>query len=180
MKCIKCKKNNGVILIKSLGRKACRNCFKKIVFKRFSKSITNNKLIGKKEKVLVIIKNSNDCVLFYLLCLLAEKHKGLTVYSNKNKVAGLKNLNQENLTDISIRVLTGFFKGRKDLLKVRHSPLELLSDDDLMTYAGLTGLTYEPLVREGFSEDVHELIKNLEKVRSGLSYSIKGLIEDLT
>lgn len=180
MKCIKCKKKKGIILIKSLGKRTCNECFKKIVFKRFSKAITINKLIGKKERVLVIIKNSNDYVLLYLLNLLARKHKGLSVYSNKNRVKGLRVLNQENLTDIAIRVLTGFLKNKKELLRVEHGPLELLSDHDLMTYAGLIDLDYTPVKRKGFRHDVNELIKNLEGARKGLSYSVKGLIEDIT
>jgi hypothetical protein len=180
MTCVKCKKRKGVILIKSLGKKACKDCFKKIVFKRFSKSITNNKLIGKKEKILVLLRNSNDKVLLYLMELLAKKHKGLTVYSGMKKIGGLKVLNQENLTDIAIRVLAGFLKNKKELLDVKHGPLELLSDYDLETYAGIIGITYAPVKRKGFKKDVLLLIKNLEETRKGLSYSIKGLIEDLT
>ncbi len=180
MLCVKCKRRKGEILIKSLGKYACPECFKKIIFKRFSKAITINKLIGKKERILVVIKNSNDYVLFYLMCLLAKKHKGLTVYSAKKRVKGLRTLNQENLTDIAIRILTGFLKNKKELLKVKHGPLELLSDYDLETYARLVGLKYEPVKRRGFKADVLELLNKLEKTRIGILYSIKGLIEDIS
>ncbi len=63
MDCVNCKSTNAKIKLDYLGKTVCNSCFCKIIERRISKTIRTNKLISKKDKILVALSAGKDSAL---------------------------------------------------------------------------------------------------------------------
>ncbi len=162
MKCFKCRKNEGTILLPSLQKKACPGCFGRIIEKRFSKKIRE---MGIREAKLTMTRPS-DKVLAYLF-----RKKGMRTDSGKR-------INQETLDDKAVNALKSFFLNR-NFYNYEKSPLESISEEELAAYAKINNLEFRENPRSGEDKRIHDLLIELEKRRPGVMHSIRAFLEKL-
>jgi len=164
MKCFKCKSKIGVVNVPSLEKKACNNCFVRIIEKRFNKTVKALNLTD----VRLRLSRPSDHVLLYLL-----NKRGLKV-----KVGKKSNINQSTLDDIAVSILKSFFTG-KDLTIKGKALLEGISESELINYARINGLKFKGNPRQGENKRLHELLMKVNKRRPGVMYSLRDFIKKL-
>jgi len=150
--------------VPSLEKKACNKCFKKIIEKRFSKVVNELGI----NKALIKDERPSDELLKFLF----EK-KGVEV-----RFAQKSNVNQSTLDDIAVSVLKSFFSG-KDLVIKDRSPLEGISEKELIDYACLVGINFKGNPRSGEDKRAHDFIMKLDERRPGVMYSFRDFIKKL-
>jgi hypothetical protein len=77
-----------------------------------------------------------------------------------------------------VAIVKSFFTGKDLLIKAR-SLLESISEWELKEYSRIEGLSFKENPRKGQDKKVHDFIKELEKRRPGVMYSIKDFIKKL-
>ncbi|MBD3312653.1 hypothetical protein GF352_04345 [archaeon] len=170
MKCYKCGSRKARVRVPSLEKKACDECFKQIIEKRFNRTVRGMNL----KEVIVKLGRPSDKVLLHLFKKRAARVRELSVKSSKKE----SSINQSTLDDICVSVLKSFFKGEDCLIK-EESPLESISEYELIEYAQIEGLAFNGNPRTGEEERIHEFIMELDERRPGVMYSIKDFMKKL-
>ena len=162
MKCFKCKSRQGLVRVPSLEKKACNQCFKRIIEKRFGKAVKGL------TEVKIKLERPSDKVLKHLF----EK-RGIKVLVSKKP-----GVNQSTLDDICISILKSFFSG-KDVAIKKPSPLEGISEAELADYARIEGLKFKSNPRKGRDKELYNFLMELDKRRPGVMYSIRDFMKKL-
>lgn len=170
MKCYKCGYHKARVRVPSLEKKACDECFKQIIEKRFNKTVRGMGL----SEVIIKLERPSDKVLLHLFKKRAVRVRELSVKSSSNE----SSINQSTLDDICVSVLKSFFKGEDYVIK-EESPLESISEYELKEYARIEGLDFNGNQRQGEEERIHEFIMKLDERRPGVMYSIKDFMKKL-
>lgn len=169
MKCFKCGNKEGRVRVPSLEKKACDQCFKQIIERRFNRAVRKLGL----EEVIVKLERPSDRVLLHLL-----KKRAGRVREFKVKVNNESNVNQSTLDDLCVNILKSFFKDEEFVIE-QPAPLGSISEYELREYARIEGLDFKGNPRGGEEELIHEFIMELDERRPGVMYSIKDFMKKL-
>jgi len=162
MKCFKCKKRFGKVVVPSLEKKACDLCFCQIIEKRVNKVV---KSLGVNQ-IKLRLERPSDHVLKHLL----SKRWSVKI--------GKPNINQSTLDDIAVSVLKSFFLGRDVSIK-SPAPLEGVSESELSDYARIQGIEFKGNPRIGEDKRAHDFILKLDERRPGVMYSMRDFLKNL-
>ncbi|MFA5406464.1 MAG: hypothetical protein WC307_03865 [Candidatus Nanoarchaeia archaeon] len=165
MKCFNCAKKEAIITVPSLQRKACGDCFSRIIEKRFKKTFRDFKL----KKVKVSNNRPSDKILLHLL----KKINGLNII-----ISDRPSIKQFTLDDLSVSILKSFLNNKNEVLKGT-SPFGRISEQELIDYAKVNNLKFKGNQRKGEDKRVHELIMKLSQRRPGVMFSLCDFIKKL-
>jgi len=160
MKCYRCGRHEGTIIVPSLERKACAKCFAEIIERRFRKTLRDLRI----KSARVIIKRPSDEVLAYLL--------------SRTNVKPAGRVKQFTLDDLAVSILKSFLTGRDCVLKGR-SPLESISEKELITYSRINKLAFKGNPRTGIELHAHELLMKLDQRRPGVMFSLRDFMKKI-
>ncbi|HLE06699.1 MAG TPA: hypothetical protein VI790_05060 [Candidatus Nanoarchaeia archaeon] len=164
MKCVRCKKKEGVIIIPSLEKKACNNCYSQIIEKRFNKTI--KKIYTNLRNARLTVRRPSDEILKHLLI-----KRGVTLGK------GVK-IGTHTLDDLSISIIKSLNSGKDQIIK-EPSPLEGISEEELKQYAKINKLKFDGNKRTGEDKKLHDFLIKINDRRPGVMYSIKDFIKKI-
>ena len=169
MKCVNCKQE-GEVLLHSLGKLFCKQCFAEVIEQRVRRLANTNKLFKQGINLRVKISNSNDKVLYHII---NKKFKHIKIMKSLKP-----SMPQYTLDELCIKVLKSLLQS-KPLPVLGISLLESTEESELKDYAKIEGINYKPVKRSGTDKSIHSMLLSIKEEHPNALFNIRKIYRKL-
>jgi|GEM_PF-2750317 len=169
MKCVNCRQE-GEVLLHSLGKLFCKQCFAEVIEQRVRRLANTNKLFKQRINLRVRVSNSNDEVLYHII---NKRFKHIKI------IKSLKpSTPQHTLDELCIKVLKSLLQS-KPLPSLGISLLESTEESELIEYAKIEGINYKPIKRTGIDKAIHSMLLSIKEKHPNALFNIRKIYRKL-